>query len=106
MLANRVRVVAIYPEDRILDAIADAVRTNILGQLHYPVQSERAQRSVVEPRGPGHVSNPNSGVVYHHRSPWIRFLTGTATGRFRLEYGLAGRREGLDLVPRRRFVRQ
>ena len=50
MLANRMRVIAIYPEDRILDAIADAVRTNILRQLHYPVQSERGQRSVVEPR--------------------------------------------------------
>ena len=28
MLANRVRVIAIYPEDRILDAITDATRTN------------------------------------------------------------------------------
>ena len=70
MLANRVRVEAIDPEDRILDAVADTVCANILRQLHNAAQTQYAQRGVVELSRPGHVSNANPGVLNHCTSPW------------------------------------
>ena len=65
MLANRVRVEAIDPEDRILNAVADAVCANILRQLHNAPQTEYAQRGVVELSRPGHISNANPSMVNH-----------------------------------------
>jgi hypothetical protein len=42
VLADRMRVKSIDPEDRILDAVTDAIGSNILGHLHDPAQSEAA----------------------------------------------------------------
>jgi hypothetical protein len=42
MLADRMQVKSINPEDRILDAVTDAIGSNILGHLHDRAQSEGA----------------------------------------------------------------
>lgn len=71
---------AINPEDRILDAVADAVCANILRQLHNASQTEYAQRGVVQLSRPGHVSNANPGVVNPEISWWFAMNARAAVG--------------------------
>jgi hypothetical protein len=48
MLLNGVWVISIYPEDRILEAIADAVSSLVIGHLHHSAHTKRPQRRVIE----------------------------------------------------------
>src|ERR1700722_20645745 len=48
MLFDGVWVISIDPEDRIIEAVADAVRPRVIGHLHHSAHTKGARRRAVE----------------------------------------------------------
>ena len=65
VLLDAMRVKAVDPEDRIVDAVADAIGAVVRGKLHDPTQTECAQRRIVECGGAGDVRDTDAGMVEH-----------------------------------------
>ena len=65
MLLYAVRVKAINPENREIDAIADAIGPVIGGQLHDPAEAECTQSGIVKCGGTDDVRDANAGMIDH-----------------------------------------
>jgi hypothetical protein len=65
MLLHAMLVKAVDPKDRVFDAVTDAVGPFVLGHLHQPTHTKRAQSSVVECGGTNDVRDSNACVVDH-----------------------------------------
>lgn len=65
VLLRAMRVEAINPENRVIEAIADAIDPIVLRELHDPPQAERAQSPIVKCGGPGDVRDTNPSMVDH-----------------------------------------
>jgi hypothetical protein len=63
MLLHSMRVKAVNPENRVIDAIADA---GVLGKLHDPAQAECAQSRIVKGGGTDDVRDTDPGMVDHY----------------------------------------
>ena len=66
MLFDGVRMKSINPEDRVVEAVADAVGPDVIGDLPYSVQTKRTQSRVIEFGGTADIRNADSSVVNHH----------------------------------------
>jgi hypothetical protein len=65
MLFDGVRMISVDPEDGILEPVANAVSSHIVGHLHHATQAERAQSRIVEFGGTTDVRDSNAGMVNH-----------------------------------------
>ena len=66
MLLHAVRMKAVDPENRMLVTIADAVSSIILGNLHNPSETERAESGIVEGRrSSANVRDADARMVDH-----------------------------------------
>jgi hypothetical protein len=63
MLFHAMGVKAVNPENRVIDAIADA---GVLGKLHDPAQAECAQSRIVKGGGTDNVRDTDAGMVDHY----------------------------------------
>src|ERR1700722_4868742 len=63
MLFDGVGGISIDPEDRIIEAVADAVCPRVIGHLHHSAHTKRPQSGVVEGGGTADVCDSNAGVV-------------------------------------------
>jgi hypothetical protein len=69
MLFDGMRVVAIDPKDRILNTVANAIATHIIGHLPHPAHAKCCQGCIVEIGGTANVRAANSSVVNHRGLP-------------------------------------
>src|SRR5215207_3800855 len=84
MLTDRMRVEAIYPEDRVIHSIANSVSPFVLGKLHDSPEVQSAQDGVVKGGGTSDVRDADAGVVDHRnlllgQSPRTRSARRTRT---------------------------
>jgi hypothetical protein len=63
MLLHAMWVKTVNPENRVIDTIANAIGSVVLGKLHDPMEAKRAQSRIVKGGGTGDVRDSNSGVV-------------------------------------------
>jgi hypothetical protein len=69
MLLRFMWVKAVDPEDRVIDAIADAIGP-VLRKLHDPVQAKCAQSRIVKSRGPDDVRDTDARMVDQNDNPY------------------------------------
>jgi hypothetical protein len=65
VLFHTMRVESVNPENRVIDAIADAIGPIVIRKLHDPPQSECAQSRIVKGSGSGDVRDTDSSMVDH-----------------------------------------
>jgi hypothetical protein len=58
---------AVNPENRVVDTIADAIRSVVLGDLRDPTEPERAQNYIVKGGGTGDVRDTDACMVDHRK---------------------------------------
>ena len=63
VLPRAVRVEAVNPENRTVDAVPDAISSFVLGKLHDAAEAKYPQGSVIEGGGPDDVRDSNAGVI-------------------------------------------
>jgi hypothetical protein len=69
MLLHTMWVETVNPENRVIDAIADAIGRVVLRKLHYATQAECAQSRIVKCCGTGDVRDTNARMVDHDGNP-------------------------------------
>jgi len=62
-------VETVNPENRVIDAIADAIGPVVLRKLHNATRAECAQSRIVKRCGTGDVRNTNARMVDHDGNP-------------------------------------
>jgi hypothetical protein len=78
MLFDGMRMKAVDPEYRMVQAVTDTVGTRIFGDLCDPSHTECTQRSIVKARGLTNVGNSDSGVIDHGVSPRLLWVPSAA----------------------------
>src|SRR6516164_2779931 len=68
VLLHTMRVKPVNPEDRVIDAVADAVGSGVLRKLHDPAEAKGAQSRIVKSGRTANVRDSDAGVV-DHRTP-------------------------------------
>jgi hypothetical protein len=71
MLFDGMRMKAIDPERRMVQAVTDTVGTQVFGNLCDPSHTEWTQRSIIKVRGSTNVRNSDSSVIDHGVSPGL-----------------------------------
>jgi hypothetical protein len=71
MLLYAMRVKAVNPENRVIDAIADGVGSVVLRKLRDPPEAECAQDRVVKRCGTGDIRDTNARMVDHDDNPYL-----------------------------------
>ena len=67
VLLHAMWVKAVNPENRVIDTIADAIGSVVLGNLRDPAETERTQSRIVKGGGTGDVRDTNACMVDHCR---------------------------------------
>ncbi|SIT40134.1 hypothetical protein BN2476_240003 [Paraburkholderia piptadeniae] len=65
VLFHAMRVKAVNPENRVIEAVADAIGPAVARHLHHAAHAKRAQSGVVKRGGTMDVRDSNSGVIDH-----------------------------------------
>jgi hypothetical protein len=69
MLLHAMWVKAVNPENRVIDTIADGIGPVVLGKLHDPAQTERAESRIVK-GGTGNIRDTDACMVNHDESSY------------------------------------
>jgi hypothetical protein len=69
MLLHTMWVETVNPENRVIDAIADAIGSVVLRKVHNATQAECAQSRIVKRCGTGDVRDTNARMVDHDGNP-------------------------------------
>ena len=65
VLFHAMRVKAVNPENRVVNAVADTIGPTVVRHLHHAAHAKRAQSGVVKRGGTTDVRDSNSGVIDH-----------------------------------------
>jgi hypothetical protein len=67
VLFHAMRMESVNPENRVIDAIADAIGPIVIRKLHDPPQSEGAQSHIVKGSGSRDVRDTDSSMINHDK---------------------------------------